>query len=281
MLSGRATLAGVLGWPVAHSLSPRLHGYWLEHHGIDGAYLPLPVAPANLVECLRALPKLGFAGINLTVPHKEAALAVVDSLSPAARRIGAVNTLVFGGDGDVRGDNSDAFGFIENLTQSTPNWRAADGIATVLGAGGAARAVYVALADAGAGEIRVVNRTAARAEALASDVAGPVTVLPWSERSAALARATLLVNATTLGMTGQPALDVGLDVLPADTVVIDLVYAPLATPLLVAARSRGHRVVDGLGMLIHQARPGFAAWFGVEPEVTPELRAHVLRSLEG
>ena len=275
-LSGRARLAGVMGWPVAHSRSPRLHGFWLEQHGIDGIYVPLPVRPEQLAQALRALAVLGFKGANLTVPHKEAALGAVDEVTPEARRIGAINTIVVGGDGTIRGSNSDAFGFRENLVAALPGWRASEGPAVVLGAGGAARAIAVALLDDGVPEIRLVNRTRGRAEALARALAGPMRIIDWEERGAALAGAALLVNATTLGMHGQPPLDLDLVRLPPPAAVNDIVYAPLETPLLAAARRRGNRVVDGLGMLLHQARPGFAAWFGVEPQVTPALRAHVL-----
>ncbi len=278
-LSGSAKLAGVMAWPVRHSLSPRLHGFWLDRDGIDGVYLPLQVAPRNLEDGLRALPKLGFAGVNLTVPHKQPALAAMDGLSVTARRIGAVNTVVVGADGELRGDNTDAFGWIENLKAGAPGWAGGDSPAVVIGAGGAARAVCVALIEAGVAEVRVVNRTASRAEALAEDLGGPLEVCSWNERSAALDGAALLVNATTLGMTGQPVLDLDLASLPGNAVVNDIVYAPLETPLLAAARRRGHRIVDGLGMLLHQARPGFAAWFGAEPEVTTELREHVLAGL--
>ncbi len=273
--SGAARVAGVVGWPVTHSRSPRLHGYWLRRHGIDGAYVPLPVRPEHVATALRALPLLGFAGANVTVPHKEAALAVVDRVEPLARRIGAVNTLVIAADGSIEGRNTDAYGFLENLRQGCPDWRPGDGPAVVLGAGGAARAVCAALGDAGVPEIRLLNRTAARAEAVAAAVGGPVNVRGWDERAAALAGAALLVNATTLGMEGAPPLDLALDALPAAAVVTDIVYQPLHTDLLRRARGRGHRVVDGLGMLLHQARAGFAAWFGVDPAVTEELRAFV------
>ncbi len=279
ILSGSARLAGVMGWPVAHSLSPRLHGFWLDHHGIDGAYLPFPVAPGDLAECLRALPKLGFAGVNITVPHKEAALAAMDTLSEAARRIGAVNTVIVRDDASLYGDNTDAFGFAASLGEGAPAWTADQGPCVVIGAGGAARAVCVALLDAGVAEIRIVNRTAARAEALAAGLEGLCTVKRWPERDRALDGARLLVNATSMGMVGQPALDLDLAGLPIDAAVADLVYVPLETPLLAAAARRGHRVVDGLGMLIHQARPGFAAWFGVEPEVSAELRAFMVDRL--
>lgn len=274
-------LAGVMGWPVAHSRSPRLHGFWLRQHGIAGAYLPLPVRPEDLAQALAALPRLGFSGCNLTVPHKEQALELVDAVDPLARRIGAVNTVVVRADGRLEGRNTDAFGFIESLRQERPGWKAAAGPAVVIGAGGAARAVVAALADAGAPEIRLVNRTRARAEALAADLGGPVRTVDWAARAPALEGAALLVNTTTLGMKGQAPLDLPLDALPRKAVVNDIVYVPLTTPLLAAARARGNPVVDGLGMLLHQARPGFEAWFGARPEVTAALRRHVAADLLG
>ncbi len=274
--TGKAKLAGVLGWPVSHSRSPRLHGWWLERHGIDGAYVPLPVKPEDFAQVVRTLPRMGFAGANVTVPHKEQALTLVDHVEPLARRIGAVNTLVVRADGSIEGRNTDAFGFIENLRQGCPNWRADAGPAGVVGAGGAARAVLVALLDAGVPRIRLANRSRDRAEQLAAEFGAGIDVVPWPERQDALADAGLLVNTTSLGMTGQPPLDMTLDALPRDAVVTDIVYAPLSTPLLQEAQARGNAVVDGLGMLLHQARPAFAAWFGVTPEVTPDLRAFVL-----
>jgi shikimate dehydrogenase len=276
--SGRARIAGVIGWPVAHSRSPRLHGYWLERHGIDGAYVPFAVPPERLEQALRALPALGIAGVNVTVPHKEAALRIVEASDPLARRIGAVNTVVVREGGALEGWNTDAHGFLAHLRASVADWRPGDGPALVLGAGGAARAVCAALADAGVPEVRVANRTAARASTLARALGGIVAV-PWAERASALADAALIVNATTLGMTGRPALELDLARAGSRAIVYDLVYAPLETGLLAAARGRGLRAVDGLGMLLHQARPGFAAWFGVEPEVTPELRAFVAADL--
>lgn len=275
-LSGQARIAGVLGWPVAHSLSPRLHGCWLQRYRIDGAYVPLPVRPDDLEAALRALVVLGFAGANVTVPHKEATVAVVDTLTPAARRIGAVNTLIVGADGALTGDNTDAFGFLENLKAAGIGPVAGLGPAVVLGAGGAARAVVAGLVDAGVGAIRLVNRSIGRAEALAAAIGGPIRVLAWADREAALPGAGLVVNTTTLGMTASPPLDLAVDALPAEAVVTDLVYAPLLTPLLAAASARGLRTVDGLGMLLHQARPGFRAWFGRDPRVTPALRRFVL-----
>lgn len=273
--SGQARLAGVMGWPIRHSLSPRLHGYWLEHHGVDGAYLPLAVAPDDLAAALSALPVLGFRGVNLTVPHKERALGLCHEVDDLARRIGAVNTVVVR-DRELFGSNSDAFGFLENLRQGAPDWRAEAAPAVVVGAGGAARAVVVALIDAGAPEVRIVNRTRERAAALAAALGGSLSVRDWDERDAALRDAGLLVNATTLGMEGQPPLELDLGALPPDALVTDLVYSPLVTPLLAAAAARGNPLVDGLGMLLHQARPGFEAWFGVRPEVTPALRDFVL-----
>ena len=265
-----------MGWPVAHSLSPRLHGYWLAHHGIDGRYDALAVAPEGLAQRLAGIAADGFAGVNLTVPHKLAALDFMVSLSPAARAIGAVNTVVVGPDGALAGDNTDAFGFMENLRAGAPHWSAGSGPAVVLGAGGAARAVCHGLLAAGAPEIRLINRTAANAEALAAMDAERITTPAWAARGDALHEAALLVNTTSLGMVGQPALDLDLAALPDGALVTDIVYAPLETPLLAAAARRGNPVVDGLGMLLHQARPGFAAWFGVMPEVTAALRAHVL-----
>ena len=278
-ISGKAILAGVMGWPVAHSLSPALHGHWLAQHGIDGAYLPLAVAPENFRDVLAAMPKMGFRGANVTVPHKEAALAGVAGADDLARRIGAVNTIVFGGDGRAQGSNTDAFGFIENLKAGAPRWNPKAGPAVVLGAGGAARAVVAALQDAGVPDIRLVNRTRDRADKVAADLGAGITVDDWDRRADLLADAGLLVNTTTLGMTGKDALDLSLDRLPAGAVVNDIVYVPLETPLLAAARARGNATVDGLGMLLHQARPGFHAWFGVMPEVTADLRAAVLARL--
>lgn len=275
-LSGKARLAGVIGWPVSHSRSPRLHGYWLDRLGIDGAYVPLPVAPGDLEAVIRALPRMGFRGANLTVPHKEAVMALLDEVEPLARRIGAVNTVVVADDGRLVGRNTDAFGFLENLRRGAPDWRPEDGPAMVIGAGGAARAVIAALVDAGVPDIRLANRGRDRALHLAGDIGGPVTVVDWTDRSVALSGAALLVNTTTLGMTGQPALDLALDALPATAVVNDIVYVPLDTDLLARARARGNPVVDGLGMLLWQAVPGFEAWFGVRPDIDDELRAFVL-----
>lgn len=275
-LTAKGRLAGVIGWPVGHSRSPQLHGHWLARYRIDGAYVPMAVPPERLEAALRGLAALGFRGCNVTVPHKEAAMALVDELDPLARRIAAVNTIVVRENGRLFGTNTDGFGFLANLQAGAPEWSAGQGPAVVVGAGGAARAVIVALADAGAPEIRLANRTRARAETLAAELGGPITLVDWAARAAALDGAALLVNTTTEGMVGRPALDLPLDALPADALVNDIVYVPLETPLLAAARARGNPVVDGVGMLLHQARPGFEAWFGVAPMVDAALRAAVL-----
>lgn len=280
-LSGAARLAGVMGWPVHHSRSPRLHGYWLDQYEIDGAYLPLSVAPPDLESALRSLPALGFRGCNLTIPHKETALDIVDETTATARRIGAVNTIVVGEDGHLIGDNSDGFGFLANLIADDQGWQAADGPAVVLGAGGAARAITVALIEAGVPALRLLNRTKERAVRLSSELsaidgASSVMAVPWEDRNDALANANLLVNTTSLGMEGQPPLTIELGQLPDAALVTDIVYAPLETELLAAAREKQNPVIDGLGMLLHQARPGFSAWFGIDPLVTDELRQTVL-----
>ncbi|TWA68576.1 shikimate dehydrogenase [Azospirillum baldaniorum] len=276
-ISGKATLAGVMGWPIGHSRSPRLHGYWLEHYGIDGAYVPLAVPPDRIEQAIRALPALGFRGCNVTVPHKEAAYRTVDRLDATAKRMGAVNTIVVGEDGSLEGRNTDGFGFIENLRSGAPGWSAADGPALVIGAGGAARAVVASILDEGAPRVWLVNRTRARADELAADIGGAIETADWVSRETLLEGAALVVNTTTQGMAGQPPLELDLRALPGSAVVTDIVYTPLMTPLLTAAQARGNRVVDGVGMLLHQARPGFAAWFGREPEVTEGLKAAVLQ----
>jgi shikimate dehydrogenase len=267
ILTGHAKLAGVLGWPVAHSRSPRLHGTWLERHGIDGAYLPLPVRPERFADAVRSLRDLGFRGANVTIPHKEAAFAVCDAVDATAHRAGAVNTLVFRADGSIAGSNTDGFGFLENIRAAIPGWSAAAGPAVLLGAGGSARAIAAALLDAGAPRLTLVNRTPARAEAQSRALGGPVAV---ADRPP-LEEAALLVNTTSLGMQGQPPLAIDLGPLPDGAVVADIVYVPLETPLLAQARARGLAAVPGLGMLLHQARPGFEAWFGVAPQVDQAL----------
>jgi shikimate dehydrogenase len=275
----RYLLAGVMGWPVMHSRSPKLHNYWLAQHGLSGAYLPLAIKTEGLAAALGALGPLGFSGCNLTIPHKEAAMTLVDSVEDAARAIGAINCVTVAADGRLVGANYDAFGFIQSILAGAPGWRPDAGPAVVLGAGGGARATVFSLIERKVPAIRLVNRTAARAEQLARDLKGPITLVPWADRHAALDAAAMLVNTTSQGMVGQPPLDIRLDALPRTAIVADIVYAPLKTPLLAAASARGNPTVDGLGMLLHQARPAFRAWFGVMPEVTPALRAQIEATL--
>jgi shikimate dehydrogenase len=275
-ISGKAKVAGIMGWPVGHSKSPALHGFWLREYGIDGAYVPMPVPPESLSRALKALFSLGFKGCNLTVPHKEAAMSIVDEITPVAKAVGAINTVFVLPDGRLQGTNTDAFGFIENIRSTVPDFEAKRGPAVVLGAGGAARAVCAALIEAGVPEIRLANRTIERAQKLNADFGPTVKAVAWSELATALKDAALLVNSTSLGMTGQPPLDISIDTLPTSALVTDLVYAPLETGLIVAAKKRGNKTVDGLGMLLYQAQKGFEGWFGVKPEVTPALRNHLL-----
>ncbi|MCP4395052.1 MAG: shikimate dehydrogenase [Alphaproteobacteria bacterium] len=280
LLSGKATVAGVFGWPVGHSLSPKLHGYWLKKYNVDGIYVPFPVNPDDFEQALRALPALGIAGCNVTVPHKVGACRLVDEMSDAAKIIGAVNTVFVRDGGSLYGDNTDCFGFMENLRHGCPDWKPSDGAgkAIVFGAGGAARAVCYGLLDAGAKEVVLINRTKEKAEKIANDLksVGKISVYDWNDRSELLTDANLLVNTTTLGMVGAPELDVSLEKLSTDAVVTDIVYAPLETRLLMQAKANGNMVVDGLGMLLHQARPGFKGWFGVMPDVTDDLRNLIL-----
>ena len=275
-MSDQVLKAGVIGWPIDHSLSPHLHGYWLKEYNINGVYEAFAVEPENLETHLRGLADQGRRGTNVTLPHKEATLAIVDQADDQARKIGAVNTVVVQADGTLYGSNSDGFGFLENVKDHQPLWRADKGPAVVLGAGGAARAILIALQGAGAPEIRLLNRTKSRADDLAVELGGSIKIGDWENRAEILAEAETLVNTTSLGMQGQSMLDIDLAQLPETALVTDIVYTPLETDLLKNAKARGNPTVDGLGMLLHQARPGFAAWFGVEPEVTDELRSHIL-----
>jgi shikimate dehydrogenase len=268
----RFLMAGVMGWPVMHSRSPKLHNYWLAHYGLAGTYVPLAIKPEGLEAALRALAPLGFSGCNLTIPHKERALALVDAVDPVALRIGAISCVVVRRDGSLAGSNNDGYGFVHNILQQQPDWHADAGPVVVIGAGGGARAVVYSLAERGAREIRLTNRTFARAQALEREFGSPVKTITWDDRHAALDGAAMLVNTTSQGMVGQPPLDLALDGLPTSALVCDIVYVPLQTPLLAAARQHGNRTVDGLGMLLHQARPAWQAWFALDPEVTPELR---------
>jgi shikimate dehydrogenase len=274
ILTGRTRLAGVLGWPVSHSRSPRLHGYWLERYGIDGAYLPLPVRPADFSTALRGLIAAGFAGANVTLPHKQTAFDCCDVLEDAARATGAVNTLKFE-NGRIIGDSTDGTGFLANLAAHKVDPRS--GPVLILGAGGAARSIGAALRDQDI-SISLCNRSRGRAEVLAKLIPG-ARVIDWEARHDALADHALLVNTTSLGMTGQPPLDLDLARATPGMAVADIVYAPLETPLLAAAKAVGLRAVEGLGMLLHQAVPGFAAWFGVTPVVDEALYCFVAADL--
>lgn len=262
-----------MGWPVMHSRSPRLHNAWLNRFGLAGYYAPLPVEPGKVEAALRALPALNFAGCNVTLPHKQEIVRIADHVDPAAKAIGAANCVVVRPDGSLAAFNYDVFGFLEALRAGAPGWTAPGGPAVVLGAGGAARAIVYGLIAEGAPEVRVVNRTFGRAQAFADEFGPKVTPLRWEARAEALKGAALLVNTTSNGMVGQPPLEIALDALPREAVVNDIVYTPLETQLLAAARARGNAAVDGLGMLIQQARPAFRDWFGVMPDVLAEERA--------
>ena len=277
--TNRFLLAGVMGWPVMHSRSPMIHNYWLRQHDLAGTYVPLAIEPAGLIAALRALHPLGFAGCNVTIPHKQEAMKIVDHVDAAARRIGAISCVTVRPDGSLAGSNNDAYGFIRNLRQEQPGWRADAGPVVVIGAGGGSRAVCYGLAQEGVKEIRLVNRTPARAKGIADEFGGPIKALPWEQRNDVLEGAAMVVNTTSQGMVGQPALDVRLDKLPKDALAADIIYVPLETPFLAAARQRGNRTINGLGMLLHQGPLAWKLWFGIEPQVTPELRALVERSL--
>lgn len=270
-------LAGVIGWPIAHSRSPRLHGHWLKRYGIAGHYVPLPVQPDHLAEVLHALPRMGFVGANVTIPHKEAVLALADIVTDRAALIGAANTLIFRPDGKIHADNTDGYGFIANIRQHAPDWAPQDGPAAVIGAGGAARAVVASLLEAGVTELRIANRTRVRAEQIKAEFGARVVIYEWAQAGNMLEGAATVINATSMGMTGKPPLRVPMDALSDGALVTDLVYTPLLTPFLAEAQARGARTVDGLGMLLHQAAPGFERWFGQRPEVDEDLRQEVLR----
>ena len=275
-------LAGIMGWPVGHSRSPSIHNHWIKQHGLNGAYVYLPVNPANpndLKAALKGLSVMGFAGCNLTLPHKVMALPMVDRLDATAKRMGAINTIVVEADGSLSGYNNDGYGYIQSLIDAKPDWQADAGPALIMGAGGAARAVLVSLAEKGAKDIRLCNRTDSHAQSLvdafsddfAKNLGATLIAVPWDQRQQALADVALLVNTTSQGMGNNPALDLNLDLLPKSALVSDVVYIPMETPLLKAAKARGNPTAGGLGMLLNQARPAFHKWFGVLPEVTPEL----------
>ncbi len=266
---------GVIGHPIGHSKSPLIHHHWISAHGLNASYEAIDIMPQDLESRVRELVTKGYKGFNVTVPHKQRMMDLCDELDDTARAIGAVNTVTIREDDSLYGQNTDAFGFTENLKQgggAVP----ADKPAIVLGAGGAARAIVYALLNEGVPEIVLLNRTRENAEELAAHFSASVTVRDWNARGSALENAGLLVNTTSLGMTGKPPLEIDLEKLPGDALVTDIIYAPLMTDLLKQARTRGHKTVTGIGMLLHQARPGFQAWHGVWPEVTEELERKVL-----
>lgn len=275
-MSGDFLLAGVMGWPIAQSRSPAIHNYWIGKYNINGRYVPLAVKPENLTEAIRGLPALGFRGCNLTMPHKQMAMTMVDRLTDTAKRIGAVNCIVVEQDGKMWGTNNDGNGYVLSIQEVAPQWQPSDGPIALLGAGGAARAVIVALLERGATEIRLINRTLEKAELLAKDFGAAIKPIAWDRRNDAIADTALLANATNQGMVGKPPLDISLAKLSPKTLVSDLIYVPPETPFLAAAKARGNVTVNGLGMLLHQARPAFKDWFGVMPDITPELRASVM-----
>ncbi|MEH6404822.1 MAG: shikimate dehydrogenase [Sneathiella sp.] len=279
-------MAGVMGYPISHSLSPRLHGFWIDKYGLDATYEPWAVKPEDLKETLKNLakdaPKKGglFRGTNLTIPLKEAALLLVDILEPSAEIIGAVNTVVLSDDGQLIGRNTDGIGFTDSLAEHTDIRKFEGGTALVLGAGGASKAVVYAILQMGFDKIYVTNRTADRAQALCAHVGKKAETLAWEKRGEVLDAVDLLVNTTSLGMAGQPPLDMPLKGLKSDAVVTDIVYVPLETALLREARAAGNLAIDGLGMLLHQAKAGFEAWYGVKPQVDKALRDFVLEGLK-
>jgi shikimate dehydrogenase len=271
--------AGVMGWPISHSLSPTLHRYWLKEYGVVGDYLPFAVPPDELEAALRNLPSQGYKGVNVTVPHKENAMKFCDELDEPAQRVGAVNMVSVTESGGLAGRNTDGIGFLENLRFGS-KWQSGDGPAVVLGAGGASRAIVASLVDVGVPAIFICNRTHSRSELLADFFGKKCTATRWLDRNAVLGDASLLVNTTSLGMLGQPSLEIDLSDLSSGAVVNDIVYAPLETRLLAAARAHGNPVVDGLGMLLYQARPAFQTWFGVMPEVSDGLRRFIQKKLD-
>jgi len=269
-------LAGVIGDPIGHSKSPILHGHWLKRYGINGHYIPIHVARDDFADVLKTLPKMGFRGVNVTIPHKETALQIADTITDRAALIGAANTLTFTTSGTVQADNTDGIGFLANIKQRFPDWKASNGSALVLGAGGASRAIVSALLGDGVSEVILVNRTRSRSEALRDQLGARIKVADWTKIPEVLPHVATVVNTTSLGMVGQPALNIDLTGLNKDTVVNDLVYAPLMTDFLLQAEQAGANIVDGLGMLLHQAAPGFERWFGQRPDVDNDLRKAVL-----
>ena len=275
----RFLMAGVMGWPVMHSRSPLMHNFWMAQQQLAGTYVPFAIRPGKLAAALRALHPLGFSGCNLTIPHKQDAMKIVDEVDDVARKIGAISCVVVRSDGSLFGTNNDWLGFIGNLKEDRPDWRADAGPVAVIGAGGGGRAICYALLREGATEIRLVNRTLGKAAAIASEFGGPIQTLRWDQRHDALEGVAMVVNVTSQGMVGEPPLDLQLDKLPQQALAADIIYTPLETPFLVAARQRGNHTLNGLGMLLHQGPPAWKLWFGIEPTVTAELRQRMEQSI--
>jgi shikimate dehydrogenase len=275
----RFLMAGVMGWPVMHSRSPLMHNHWFAQEKLNGVYVPLAIHPNQLEGALRGLFPLGFSGCNLTIPHKQNAMSVVDEVDAVAQKMGAISCVTVKEGGRLVGTNNDAAGFIRNVKEFKPHWNAAQGPIVVIGAGGGSRAVCQGLIQEGAEEIRLVNRSLERAQTVMAELGAPIHAHPWSDRADLMAGASMVVNTTSQGMVGQTPLDIQLDLLPTHALVTDIVYTPLETPLLKQARLRGNETLDGLGMLLHQGPLGWKAWFGIEPKVTPELRALIVQSL--
>lgn len=276
MSNNNIPLAGVIGSPISHSKSPMLHRHWLQANGIEGYYIPMDVSRDNLADVIRTLPKMGFVGVNITIPHKEAILEIADLVTDRAALIGAANTLIFRKDGIIHADNTDGYGFIQNLQNGAPHWQPKSGPAVIFGAGGASRAVIASLVEVGVTEIRLSNRTRNRADILQKEFGPKVKVYDWVKAGNMMDGATTVINTTSLGMVGKPEFRIPLDGLSPDAVVTDLVYAPLDTPFLIKAREMGCTTVDGLGMLLYQAVPAFERWFGTRPKVDAALRTAVL-----
>jgi shikimate dehydrogenase len=274
-------MAAVMGWPVMHSLSPLMHNAWMEQEGLKGTYVPLAIKPGTLEPALRALHPLGFAGCNLTIPHKLDAMTIFDEVDDVARKIGAMSCVVVREDGTLFGTNNDWLGFVGNMKQFFPDFRADTGPVTVIGAGGGGRAVVYAMLNQGAQEIRLVNRNPAEPSLIAAEFGGPITPVRWEERHDALDGAVIVVNATSQGMKGEPALDIQLDKLPVSSLAVDIIYTPLETPFLNAARMRGNPTLNGLGMLLHQGPAAWKRWFGIEPAITDALRQRMEQALGG
>ncbi len=278
-LQDRFLMAGVMGWPVMHSPSPLMHTQWCAQEKLKGVYVPLAIQPDNLEAALRSLHPLGFSGCNLTIPHKQLALKIVDEVEPNAQKMGAISCIAVKADGKLVGSNNDAAGFIRNIKEYQPDWRANQGPIVVIGAGGGSRAVCQGLIQEGATEIRLVNRHLERAQIIKADLGGPIEAHAWSDRHDLMSGASMVVNTTSQGMVGQAPLDIDLAKLPVEALATDIVYTPLETPFLEQARLRGNRTLNGLGMLLHQGPLGWKAWFGIEPKVTPELRKLLEQSL--